>query len=103
MIKTATHRKNNKFQVKHSKYGARNIWCSRYSDCLDRCLEKNLPGFTCKGCQHEHNHDAGPKDSQEVAEDAIACQALIFAALGKIKRETAFKIQGVTVRRGGME
>lgn len=99
MIKTATLRRKSKFQVKCSKYGARNVWCPKYSACLDQCLADNLPGFTCHGCQHQNNHDAGPRDSQEVAEDAIQCRALLYAALGQVKRESAFKIAGAVITR----
>lgn len=102
MTKTASHRRNNKLQLKGSRFGARNIWCSRYNQCLDNCLADNQPGFSCQGCQYEQDTGAAPKDQAELTEDVIVCQALIFTALGKIKRETAFKIQGVTVRRGGM-
>jgi hypothetical protein len=102
MIKTATLRRKSRFQVKGSRYGTRNVWCPGYSSCLDRCFTKNLPGFTCQGCKHEHDQSAGPKDSAELVEDAICCTALIYAALGKVKRETAFKAVGVTVKRGGM-
>lgn len=102
MTETATHRIKSRFQVQGSRFGARNIWCPHYGQCLDQCLADDLPGFTCQGCEHKHNHDAGPRDSQELAEDVIACRALFCVALGEVKRETAFKIQGITVRRGGL-
>ncbi len=73
----------------HSRYGARNVWCPRYSQCLDKCLVNDEPGFTCQGCQYEHDLSGGPKDAGELAEDARGCMALLISIFRRVKIQDA--------------
>ena len=38
------------------KPAKRNVWCGKYSECLDRAVETGQP-FDCEGCEFEHNQD----------------------------------------------
>ena len=40
----------------------RNVTCPVYGTCLNDAIRRNLPGFECEGCLHEHDHDDIPEN-----------------------------------------
>ncbi len=72
-----------------SKFGARNVWCRDYSQCLDRAIESGAAGFSCHGCHLEHDHSGVPKDTTDLKEDAAVCMALVISVFKRINAQEA--------------
>ena len=74
---------------KSSRYGERNIWCPRYTRCLDMAIKSGAAGFSCRGCSLEHDFSGVPKDAVDLKEDAAVCMALVVSVLKRIKAQEA--------------
>lgn len=74
---------------KTTPYGARNVWCPHYVQCLDKCLADGSAGFSCRGCSLEHDHSGVPKDATDLKEDSRCCIALVISVFKRINAQEA--------------
>ncbi len=72
-----------------SEFGSRNVWCRDYSRCLNMAIESGAGGFSCQGCQYEHDHTGVPQDQFELAEDCRGCMALLASIFQRITVQEA--------------
>ena len=58
----------------------RNVWCSKYGECLDRAvyLDQHGIGFDCQGCFYEHDQGGRPADDSQLLEDVTLCMKLLI-------------------------
>lgn len=61
----------------------RNVFCKRYSACLDVAIEKNWAGFSCEECKA---YERERMDREQWDEDHHRCITLIyFVIFSKLK------------------
>ena len=57
----------------------RNIWCPLYDRCLDEAIRSQAQGFSCQGCEHEHDLTRRPINGDDIGDAAGPCIALLVA------------------------
>ena len=55
----------------------RNVFCRKYSECLNETIKKKWPGFSCESC---HSYERELLQGDDLNEDYARCVALAFAS-----------------------